>query len=236
MNRYKNIQKRRFAKKWHFYLLLCTLFVCTGHLADAQTITANDIGIDTVALKKRLDSLNRLIEGPKPISEPTKAALLSAALPGLGQVYNKKFWYLKVPVIYAAAGALAFTLNFNQRNYKGFRDAYQYRLDKNPFTTPDARFNTGNDDGIRSQRDRFRRERDYTIILSIGLYLLQIAEAATTAHLKTFDVSDELSMRFKPSIEPIPLQGIPALGIGVALRFDRPAWKTEQIGLQKVNK
>lgn len=225
MNQYKDIQKRRFAKKWHFYLLLCVLLVCISHFAEAQVGTVNDIGMDTVALKRRLDSLNRLIEGPKPISEPTKAALLSAVLPGLGQVYNKKFWYLKVPAIYAAAGALVFTLNFNQRNYTGFRDAYQYRLDKNPFTAPEARFNTGNDDGIRSQRDRFRRERDYTVILGIGLYLLQIAEAATTAHLKTFDISDELSMRLKPSIEPIPLQGVPALGIGVAFRFDRPVWK-----------
>lgn len=224
MIQHKDIQKRRFTKKWHFYLLLF-LFGSISRFADAQITPANDIGMDTVALKKRLDSLTRLIEGPKPISEPTKAALLSAALPGLGQIYNKNFWYLKVPAIYAAAGVLAFTLNFNQRNYTGFRDAYQYRLDKNPFTIPDARFNTGNDDGIRSQRDRFRRERDYTIILGIGLYLLQIAEAATTAHLKTFDVSDDLSMRFKPSIEPVPMQGAPALGIGIALRFERPVWK-----------
>lgn len=224
MIQHKNIQKRRFAKKWHFYLLLF-LFGSISRFTDAQITPANDIGMDTVALKKRLDSLTRLIEGPKPISEPTKAALLSAALPGLGQIYNKNFWYLKVPAIYAAAGVLAFTLNFNQRNYTGFRDAYQYRLDKNPFTTPDARFNTGNDDGIRSQRDRFRRERDYTIILGIGLYLLQIAEAATTAHLKTFDVSNDLSMRFKPSIEPVPMQGAPALGIGIAFRFERPVWK-----------
>ncbi|MCS7018660.1 MAG: DUF5683 domain-containing protein [Cytophagales bacterium] len=199
---------------------LLILFTFPFAQAQAQTNNATDIGIDTVALKRRLDSLTRLIEGPKPISEPTKAALLSAVLPGLGQIYNKNFWYLKVPVIYAAAGALAITLNFNQRNYTGFRDAYQYRLDKNPFTTPDERFNVGNDEGIRSQRDRFRRERDYTIILSIGLYLLQIAEAATTAHLKTFDVSDQLTLHFKPSAQPLPMQSMPAMGIAIGLRID----------------
>jgi hypothetical protein len=225
MNQYKYLLRRCFVQKWHFCLLGILLAASINHWAKAQINSTGDIGMDTVALKRRLDSLNRLIEGPKPISEPTKAALLSAVLPGLGQIYNKNFWYLKVPVIYAAAGALAFALNFNQRNYTGFRDAYQYRLDKNPFTTPEPKFDRGNDDGILSQRDRFRRERDYTIILGIGLYLLQIAEAATTAHLKTFDVSDELSMRFKPKIEPISIQGTPALGVGLTIQLDRLSWK-----------
>ncbi|WP_448518119.1 DUF5683 domain-containing protein [Rhodoflexus sp.] len=223
--------------KWLFcFLWMAFAGIC--QFAQAQQVVVspvnNDIGMDTVALKRRLDSLDRLIQAPKPISEPTKAALLSAVLPGLGQYYNKSFWYLKVPAIYGAAAALALTLNFNQRNYTGFRDAYVYRLDQNPFTTPRPLFDSGTDDGIRSQRDRFRRERDYTILLSIGLYLLQVAEAATTAHLKTFDVSDDLSMRFKPSIEPLPMPGMHVIGVGVAFRIDRPAWKLEQNGLQKV--
>lgn len=209
---------RLFAIKSRILFFLPVFFCVAAHTGTAQIVNpADEIGIDTVALKRRLDSLTRLIEGPKPISEPTKAALFSAVLPGLGQIYNKNFWYLKVPAIYAAAGLWALTLNFNQRNYTGFRDAYQYRLDKNPFTVPDERFNNGNDEGIRSQRDRFRRERDYTIILGIGLYLLQIAEAATTAHLKTFDISDNLALRIKPRIQPLPAQAAPMIGMSIEL-------------------
>ncbi|MCS6967431.1 MAG: DUF5683 domain-containing protein [Cytophagales bacterium] len=201
-------------------LLLLTCTQVWGQITPPARQNQEEVVYDTVALKRRLDSLTQLIEGPKPISEPTKAALLSAVLPGLGQIYNGKFWYLKVPAIYAAAGALLLTLRFNQQNYVGFRDAYQYRLDKNPFTTPEPRFSSGTDEGLRSQRDRFRRERDYTIILGIGLYLLQIAEAAATAHMKTFDVSDDLALRFKPKLQLLPTAPFSTVGVELLISWN----------------
>lgn len=181
---------------------------------------------DTLRTRIGDDSLTLIIKPKaKKISEPTRAALYSAALPGLGQYYNKKLWYIKVPVIYGGATALAITMSLNHKQYVAHRNAYLYRLDGNPLTEPSPIFSGATDDGLRSRRDRFRRERDYTMILSLGFYLLNIAEAATTAHLKGFDVSDDLSFKVLPSVQPISQSGQVATGLALRLSFKSPQEK-----------
>ena len=132
---------------------------------------------------------------------PNKATFYSAILPGLGQIYNKKYW--KVPIIYAGFGGLIYYVNYNNFVYAKYKDAYQIKLriesgelgleEEDPF--PNASSNQ-----IKGQKDNWRRYRDLSII-GIGLlYVLQILDADVDAHLFDYDVSEDISMRFNPII------------------------------------
>lgn len=119
---------------------------------------------------------------------PAKAAFYSAVVPGLGQAYNKKYW--KIPIIYAGIGTGIFFYNQNTKDYNRFRDAYKRRL---------AGFEDDEFQGISTDRliDAQRtasRNRDVSIIVSIAFYLLNIIDANVDAHLKQYNISDDLSL------------------------------------------
>jgi hypothetical protein len=160
--------------------------------------------VDSLAILARfaLDTLYGYGEGK--MSLPTRAAVLSAALPGLGQYFNRNLWYLKVPVIYGLFGFTFYQITIYHKQYIIFRDALLYREDNNSLTVSDARYATFTNDGLRSRRDAFRRERDFNVVLTLGVYMLNIAEAAATAHLKAFDVSDDLSLKIHPKTMLLP--------------------------------
>ena len=152
----------------------------------------------------------------KKIGKPTRAALYSAALPGLGQYYNKTAWQIKVPIIYTGATVFAYLILDNHAQYRGFRDAYIAENDLNPLTSKDAAYDAFGNDGLLRNRDKRKRDRDYYIILSGVWYLLNIAEAATTAHLNEFDIKDNISLKVEPMFEQGFRQEFLA---GVSLKF-----------------
>jgi hypothetical protein len=125
---------------------------------------------------------------------PTRAAFYSAALPGLGQAYNKKYW--KIPVIYAGIAAGVYFYIQSDNDYDRFRDAYKRRL---AGFTDDEFFGTGttaaisNDRLIDAQRSA-QRNKDVSVIVSLVFYLLNIVDANVDAHLRQFDVSEDLSI------------------------------------------
>ena len=130
---------------------------------------------------------------------PQKAALLSAILPGLGQVYNKKYW--KVPIVYVGFGTFAFFINYNRKNYLLFKQAHidypDYHLDYNfPLTI----------EQIDRAKDSFKRYRDLSIIGTAGFYILQIIDATVDAYLFDWDVTEELSLKIEPFIIQSPGQ------------------------------
>lgn len=130
----------------------------------------------------------------KPVHPPKQAALMSACLPGLGQVYNRKAW--KVPIIYAGFGALGYGFAINQHNFSTYRDALRLRYDNDPATT-DA-FPQYGDDDLVTLKQYYQRFRDLTVIGMTALYALNIIDAAVDAHLFYFDISDDISLRFTP--------------------------------------
>jgi hypothetical protein len=141
---------------------------------------------------------------------PQKATLLSATLPGMGQIYNGKFW--KVPIIYAGFGAIGYFVNFNNTNYQLFRRAYLARVDGNPNTVPDERFEVYRTESLRSGMNFYRRNLEISYISAVALYVLNILDATVDAHLLDFDVGEDLTFNIRPSIV------YPELG-----RFQRPA-------------
>jgi hypothetical protein len=139
------------------------------------------------------------------VYDPRKAALRSAILPGWGQIYNKKYW--KLPIVYGALGITAYVFVDNINTYREYRHAYKVRyLASLP---PPLQDSTGYDQlkeiykiiepgSIRAARDEFRRYIDYSVLFFILFWGLNVVDAAVDAHLKSFDVSPDLSFQFKP--------------------------------------
>lgn len=133
---------------------------------------------------------------------PARAAFYSAALPGLGQIYNKDYW--KIPVVYGALGAGIFVAADSNRGFQRFRTAFKQRLagrideftEVDPITGETTEIFT-NDALIRGQ-NIYRRRKELAILVTAGIYVLQIIEANVDAHLSQYDVGDDLT--FAPDI------------------------------------
>lgn len=151
----------------------------------------------------------------KPMSGPTKATLLSAVLPGAGQFYNKKYW--KLPIIYAGFGGLGYAFAFNNGEYKRFGEYYRIETDGDANTISEF---PGTPEQLRQKRNYYKKYRDLSVIGMFGLYALQILDAHVDAHLKEFDVSDDLSLSWRPAFIPVyqPTLGL-GTGISVKLAF-----------------
>ncbi|MEL1243307.1 DUF5683 domain-containing protein [Flavobacterium sp. DGU11] len=125
---------------------------------------------------------------------PSKAAFYSAIVPGLGQVYNKKYW--KLPLVYGGMGLSLYYYTFNNNKYHEYRDAYKARLAGRPVTGQLAEL--GNDRLIAAQKFH-QRNRDLSLLLTVGIYVLNIVDANVDAHLQQFNVNENLSL--KPSLQ-----------------------------------
>jgi len=155
----------------------------------------SDLQCQTDSIVVKNDSLAEAKQQRKQIySSPRKASILSAAMPGLGQIYNRKFW--KVPIIYAALGGLSYFFYENNSEYNNFRKAHIFSVTNGGTATVDGVSYLSSD--LQSQKFYYKKFRDFSVI-GIGIvYLLQIVDANVDAHLKTFDVSDDLSLNVDP--------------------------------------
>ena len=141
-----------------------------------------------------------VIEMVAPEHSPRRAALYSAALPGLGQIYNKKYW--KVPIIYGGFGIMGYLIVRNNDLYQVFKRASNAeennQRDQNPLAGLQIQqYEQRN--WLERQVDNSRRDRDYTIILTAALYGLNIMDAIVDAHLIEFDVNPDLSFNLEPT-------------------------------------
>lgn len=126
-------------------------------------------------------------------SRPKKATYL-AFVPGLGQIYNKKYW--KLPIVYGGFAALIYSVTFYQKQYDEVRQAV---LDRNAgLKLADPTLEPLDIANLTSLRDFYRENRDLSWIGIGGLYALQIIDAAVDAHLQEFDVSENLSLKWQP--------------------------------------
>ena len=144
----------------------------------------------------------------KLINAPARAAFYSAVLPGLGQAYNRQYW--KIPLVYAAIGTAVYFYRQNQLRYLTYRRAYQNRLLGRPDDFPQY-----SDDVLLQAQAYYRRNRDISLMLAVGMYLLNIMDANVSAHLRQWNVNDNLSFR------PVLLTGSHRLyaGLGMQWRF-----------------
>ncbi len=129
---------------------------------------------------------------------PKTATLLSLAIPGAGQVYNRKNWWWKVPVIYGVGGALVYSAIFYQNGYNQYRDAYKERLLYG--TNQDPQYNRYQTPTLQSIRDSYRDARDMSYVWLIVVYALQATDAAVEAHFFDFNMNENVSLNVQPRI------------------------------------
>ncbi len=138
------------------------------------------------------------------VSHIKRATTLSTIFPGAGQIYNKQYW--KVPFVVGGFAAFIYTIDWNNRGYQRFSRAYTLIIDYE--NHPDDYPNGSADefggrysaDYMKRLRDSYRRNRDLCIIMTAGLYILQIIDAHVDAHFQDFDISDELTMNIEPAV------------------------------------
>lgn len=153
---------------------------------------------------------------------PSKAAFYSAVLPGLGQIYNKRYW--KAPIVWGAIGASIYGYVWNDQRYDRVRTAFKRRLagfTDDEFYDP---FGTGSGplidlEDLQNEQEKFQRDRDLLLLLSIGLYVLNIVDANVDAHLMQFNVDDDLSFDMEPFINLDPITNNPNYGMAVVIKF-----------------
>ncbi|HEX2395083.1 MAG TPA: DUF5683 domain-containing protein [Bacteroidales bacterium] len=139
---------------------------------------------------------------------PAKAVLYSAICPGLGQIYNRKYW--KLPFIYGAETAFAYSFGYNQMKLEKFKKALFEGKDTAKI---DGRTYTN----ISGGKDYYRRYRDISLIGLAAVYFLNIIDAMVDAHFAYFDISDDLSMNIQPAI--IESHGKASPGFSIQLRY-----------------
>jgi hypothetical protein len=187
-----------------------SLFVCFILLSSLSLFAQRkekEILLSTDSTKTVTQIIDSTAKGEKVkkvrVYSPRKAALRSAILPGWGQIYNRKYW--KLPIVYGAIGLTGYVFVYNYSNYKDTRFAYKVKYNMRVNRTDTALFpkikrelQPLTEESLRFYRDEFRRDIDYSVLIFVLAWGLNIVDAAVDAHLKAFDVSDDLSFQLKP--------------------------------------
>jgi hypothetical protein len=156
---------------------------------------------------------------------PRKAVIYSAIFPGLGQIYNRKYW--KLPILYGGFVGFTYAITWNNGYYRDYLGGYQDIMDSNPETNrwqnllpfgmdPESVDQKWFTDVLQQRKDYYRYYRDLSIIGTFALYLLAIVDSYVDAQLFDFDMSPDLSMRIEPAL----------------LREERPNYMGSSYGLQ----
>ena len=212
----------------NLFSIFCISFVlCSANVfaqeKDPIVIPRKD---STPVVTKKI--LNNKYDSATKAHPPRAAALRSAIIPGWGQVYNKKYW--KVPIVYAALGITGFIFLDNIKTYKEYKFAYSARI-KAEQQPPDSTdyfklkelYKLISPGSIQAARNRFRQYVDYSALFFIIFWGLNVVDATVDAHLKSFDVSPDLSLQIraghsqmagtsKPSVAPTWLPAAVTMG------------------------
>lgn len=169
-----------------------------------------------------VESNTKLRDSIDPLT-PAHAAFYSAVLPGLGQAYNKKYW--KIPIVYAALGTGIYFYIDNTNEYNRYRDIYKRRLagfdddefwgtdiNGDPLSTPQI-----SDDALIRAQNSLRRNRELSLLITVGLYALNIIDANVDAHLLQYNVDDNLAL--KPHFKFNEMDATTNLGLTLNFNF-----------------
>lgn len=143
-----------------------------------------------------------------------KATILSTILPGAGQVYNRKYW--KLPLVYAGLGATAYYINYNNKNFKKYNEALLRRYDTD---STNELYTNISSDNLRILSDGYRKNRDLSFAAATIVYVLNIIDAHVDAHLFTFNVDDNLSLKLEPAFYPAFANRPPHSELKIKLNF-----------------
>ena len=196
------------------YFIIFLFFL--GRAYAQETTTTKEEAKQERKLEREQRRLERALD---PLS-PSRASFLSAAVPGLGQFYNRKYW--KVPLAWAAVGTGVFVYQFNQTEYLRYRTAFKLR--SAGFSTDE--FYDVNLDGIgpdvsdralEEAQKKAQSQRDSSLLIAIGLYLLNVLDASVDAHLKPFNMNEDLNVSIQPILRQHPVQIGAEIGLNLKI-------------------
>lgn len=185
-----------------FFLIFATaLFAQTSDTLTVQKEERVIVVNDSILPKEEYNPL-----------APAKAAFYSAVVPGLGQVYNKKYW--KIPIIYAGMAAGVYFYKQQDDEYDRFRDAYKRRL----AGYDDDEFQGISDDRLINAQKSAQKNKSISIIVTVAFYLLNVVDANVDAHLRQYEVSEDLSLQ--PNFDYNQFNAKPQYGMSLTYRFN----------------
>ncbi|WP_339654908.1 DUF5683 domain-containing protein [uncultured Maribacter sp.] len=183
---------------------------------DSTSTTLSEQGIiikNSVSFKKSKKEFNPLA--------PSKAAFYSAILPGMGQIYNKRYW--KAPIAWGLVGGSIYMYTWNNDNYQRFRTAFKSRqagfTDDEFYDLNNGIIPSLDNDDLEYQQERFQSDRDLWLVVTIGMYALNIVDANVDAHLKQFNIDDDLSIDFEPYFDFNQITNSPNYGMALIIKF-----------------
>ena len=205
----------------------------TGHAQEEAEVVNDTLRTDEVSIM--IDS-TRVVKAPRDWStwkpNPQRALWLALVLPGAGQIYNRKYW--KLPIFYGGFMGCIYALSWNNMMYKDYSQAYLDIMDDDPNTASYNKFlhlgvqiTKDNEkryqEIFKSRKDKYRRWRDMSIFVMIGVYALSVIDAYVDAELSEFDISKDLSLEVRPTVIPNlgggnPLQA-QSVGLSCCLNF-----------------
>lgn len=189
-----------------FLLLLGFIAILAFQKTEAQNVVFDTVGnaimtADTVVTNSKP---TKKTKEKKPHS-PKTATIMSACLPGLGQIYNGKWW--KVPIVYAGLGGLGYVAYNNYYEYKSYLHAYEYKtgdlpegVTLNEHETELANRYAANQ--LQTYKESYRRDFELFTIITLAWYGLNIIDACVDGHLYNYDISDDLSFSIDPFLRP----------------------------------
>lgn len=196
--------------------------------SENDTLHHNEVSI-------MIDS-TKVVKAPRDWStwrpNPQRALWLALVLPGAGQIYNRKFW--KLPIFYGGFMGCIYALSWNNMMYKDYSQAYLDLMDTDPTTDSYNKFlhlgvtiDSSNEarfkEIFKSRKDKYRRWRDMSIFVMIGVYALSVIDAYVDAELSEFDISKDLSLEVRPTVIPNHSGGNPlqaqSVGLSCCLNF-----------------
>lgn len=202
---------------------------------DAETLVrvpldySEEEANDTVQTVVTADDSPYGLDGKKVFDpSPTRAVWMSALFPGLGQVYNRRYW--KLPIVVGGFMGLGYATSWNNNQLKEYTQAYRDLMDSDPSTNSYMNFfpsTTKEEDldknwltnTMKTRRDFYRRNRDLCIICCVGLYLLCMVDAYVDASLAHFDISPDLSIDWSPAMIVNPTDRKVSVGLNWAFNF-----------------
>lgn len=229
-------------------LLVCLAFISCSSWGFAQDAKSFEVKADSLRIEAAADLTVRSVmlaadSLPKPAQikmefkpDPKKAVLM-ALVPGLGQIYNRKFW--KLPIVYGGLMGCMYAVTWNNRNYQDYSTAYKdIMMDAEEPNRPVEEFHTSWQDflgvgydpkewvtntnfqtQLKNRKDYYRRYRDLSIIITVGVYALSIIDAYVDAQLFDFDISPDLSMHWEPSVTPQTAYSSRSYGLNCSIKF-----------------
>ena len=203
-------------KRIHILIAFCLLL-----LAGSQQSKAQDRFVDDSLNVTKSDSLSVVVDttfSKKEMKQdwstwrpdPKRALWLALVIPGGGQIYNRKYW--KLPLVYGGFIGCMYAMNWNNTMYKDYSQAYIDLMDNDPNTQSYNQFlhlgmkitteadKKRYEDIFRKRKDKYRRWRDLSFFVMIGVYALSVIDAYVDAELSVFDISDDLSLKVEPTI------------------------------------